>query len=140
VSGLSTYDRAGLSASFYYFWDDRLNCERALRKLVDRADYAQAEKIIRTRFGCDSVSDKPRIVIDGIGYHTCLCNVQHALFPAYLELADRLEKGTLPDRGAYLDQPSHTLEALSLIARLKHEAQAAEAKQQEKKAKQHARK
>ncbi len=135
TSGLSLYDRAALSASFYYFWDDRLNCERAVNKIRERRDGEQAEQIIRTRYGCNTVSEQPRVVIDGIGYHTCLCKIQHPLFPVYFELADRLEKAMLPDKGAYLDQCAPMLEALGLITRLKNEAEVAEAKQREKKAK-----
>lgn len=130
-----------LSASFYYYYDDRLNCQRALDKAVSRAGVnPQTEKIIRVRFGCDTAAAEPRVVIDGIGYHKCLCQYKHPLFYSYLELADRLDKGMLPDKGPYLDQPAQLLEALQLLAKLRAEAQAAEQEKQRKQAEKHGRK
>ncbi len=126
MSGLTLYDRALLSASFYYHWDDRLNCERSISKLKERKYPEAAIETVRLRFGCKTHSDSPRATIDGVGFHSCLCNFQHPLFFAYLDLADKLNKGLLPDRGSYLDQPAHTIEALNLIERLRGEAQRAE--------------
>lgn len=137
LSGLSLSDRALLSASFYYQWDDRLNCEREIAVRRQRAktpeQAALAEQAIRIRNGCNAVSAKPRLHIDGIGFHKCLCNYHHPLFYAYVELESRLEQGLLPDRGAYLDQPAQLMEALQLIRRLKAEVQQAEQAKQEKK-------
>ncbi len=130
TSSLTLYDRATLSASFYYYWDDRLNCERALSQLSTRTvGVDHAEKAIRARFGCHTVADKPKVIINRIGYHSCLCKFLHPLFFAYLDLLNRLDAGVLPDRGAYLDQPAHTVEALQLLSQLRSEASATEAQQ-----------
>ncbi len=141
LSQLSPYDRAALSASFYYHWDERLNCRMSSQALLKRTkDPVQTALLVKAKFGCDTVADSPRLTIDGFDFHTCLCNFSHPLFFSYLELGDKLDRGILPDRGAYLDQPAQMLEALQLLGRLKSEAQQAEQINQEKKAKQHGRK
>lgn len=93
----------------------------------------------RARFGCDTVADTPRVVIDGIGFHSCLCKFQHPLFHAYLDIGARLDKGLLPDSGPYLDQPAQLLDAVNLLSRLRAEAQQAEQAKQDKRAAQHGR-
>lgn len=128
-----------MSASFYYYWDDRLNCQRALTQALKRGHPEQTEKMIRARFGCGTVENKPKIVIDGIGFHSCLCNYIHPLYFAFSDLAHNWEKGILPDRGAYMDQPAQALEAIQLITRLKSEA-VAEAQEKERKKNKHGRK
>lgn len=133
VSGLTSYDRATLSASFYYHWDERLNCSRALSQLGNRSQgVEQAEETIRARFGCNTISKESRITIDGIGYHSCLCNFKHPLFYTYLDLLTKLDGGILPDRGPYLDQSAQLVETLQFISRLRNEANAAEQAKQSK--------
>jgi hypothetical protein len=79
-------------------------------------------------------------MIDGIGFHSCLCNYEHPLFNAYLDLTSKMDAGILPDRGAYLDQPAQALEGIQLLARLRNEAGAAESAKQAKESKAHGRK
>ncbi len=131
VSGLSPYDRATISASFYYYWDDRLNCEKAIKNALKRNPNANVEAL-RVRFGCKTASDKPRVTIDGINYHSCLCNYRHPLFYSIIELSEKIDNGILPDRGPYLDQSAWMLDALNLIAKHKAEVQAAEHEKQRK--------
>ncbi len=88
--------------------------------------------LVAGKFGCKTVSESPRVTIDGIGFHSCLCNYSNPLFFPYLDLGEKLDKGLLPDRGAYLDQPARMLEAIQLLSRLKAEAQHAEHLKQEK--------
>lgn len=95
---------------------------------------------MRTRNGCRTHSKEPRIVIDGMGFHSCLCNFQNPKFYTYLLLAEKLDQGILPDKGALLDQPAALLEALQLLARLKAEATQAEHKKQAAEVKRNGRK
>lgn len=131
MSGLSLYDRALLSATYYYHWDDRLNCERAYSEIVKRTkDPETAKRIVQSKFGCETVTEKPKVVIDGFGFHSCLCKFQHPLFGAYLDLSRKMEVGILPDRGSYMDQPAQVLEGIQLISRIRSEIDAtASAKQ-----------
>lgn len=127
VSGLSLYDRAVLSAQFWYLYDDRLNCDRFLNKeLKRRISYEEAEKRTHAKFGCKTIYAKPKYTIDGVEYFTCLCNFKHPLFDVYLELSDRLDQGILPELGSVLDQSARIMDAVRLIKRLKIEAQLAQ--------------
>jgi len=107
-----------------------MNCARAISEETKKTKrYAEAVSRARLRFGCNTISAKPKVEIDGVSFYTCLCNFKHPLFDLYLELSERLEQGILPETGSILDQSARTMEALRLLRRLKIEAQVQEQKE-----------
>lgn len=122
---MTDYDYATIKATWYNLYDPHFQCNQAEQKLALRKDADVVISSRRKERGCGVFSDKPKIDMDGIGYHSCFCHptYQNPNLQIYIQLNDAYSKGITPELGGYLDQSSKTMEILTLIESLKLEHQ-----------------
>ena len=122
---MSNYDYATIKATWLNQTDPNFQCKKAEEILSKRKDADVVIKLRRKENGCGVMKDSPKIMLDEIGYHSCLCNqsYQNPLLHALIELSDDCENGILPESGGSLDQSAMTMELISLINSLKQERQ-----------------
>lgn len=120
ISTLSLYEYALINATWYNHTNDKFQCSKTEELLKNRSDAEIVIKFRRAEKGCGKIEKFPKIEIDGIGYHSCLCheNFQTQSLSYYIALYDSYNKSILPCSGGLMDQPAKFLDIISLFEKL----------------------
>lgn len=112
--------------------DDHFDCENKLQRAAIRMGFERAKKHMEKVNGCGVHRQKHRYEIDGIRYHKCLCGYKNSSISFYLDLEEKFNKGILPFKGSYLDQPARVVEIMNRISQLKFDKQQRDRKEWER--------
>lgn len=123
ISSLSEYDYALINATWLNLMDENFKCKKVEAELSKRSDAEIQIKIQRISKGCGVLSDSPKIEINHVGFHSCLCHesFQHPQLGYFMSIYQNYEKGILPFSGGLMDQPAQIVELLGLISNLHSE-------------------
>jgi len=72
----------------------------------------------------------------GISFETDLSDYEYEYFDYMIELSNNYEKGVMPFKGSYSDQPAQIIEGLHVMEQLKYESQREQQREMERKQKQ----
>lgn len=123
VSSISNYDLFTLKATWLNLTDPNFQCKKAESLLSNRRDAETQIRLRRIDKGCGIMKDSPKVIIEGIGFHSCLCHTsfQNPLLETLLEISTDYENGLLPEKGGTFDQSARTMELIHLINSFKAE-------------------
>lgn len=112
----------------YYNFNDHFRCHEKLDRLEKRVGLEKAKKIMKSENGCNNIKREHRYEIDGIRYHQCLCGFRNNKVGMYMDILEKIDKGILPYRGSYLEQPSKIVEIINRVKSIKFDIQQEEMK------------
>lgn len=123
ISSLDTIEYAQLLATWHTLINPEFQCEINEKRYSTRKDAETVIDYERKRKGCGVITDKTKVEIDGINFHSCLCheNFKDISINDSLFLHKQFDKGNLAYSGGLLDQPSKYIELMQLVDRLRNE-------------------
>jgi len=133
ISSIHISDVVKINATWLSMTDEEFQCDKLLKLYENRQDCEIITKMHKIRKGCDRIDDNIKVEIDGVGYHSCLCN-QHFKFNSMndlINLRNQYNNGNLPFTGGILEQPSQIIELIMFIDRLYNEYEIKELKKKE---------
>lgn len=116
----------------YYNFNDHFKCDEKLKRLEKRVGNEKALQIMSKENGCNNIKEEHRYEIDGIRYHKCLCGFRNNKLSFYLDISEKIDKGILPFKGSYLDQPSKIIEIIKRVDSIKFDIRQEESKKANK--------
>ncbi len=120
ISSLTLEDFVLIQANWLTLTDEQFQCEKYFDILSLRKDAETVTNYERKIRGCGVFLNEPKVEIEGIGYHSCLCHkdYKHPNMDSLLFLHDNYKKGILPYKGSLTEQPAQIIEVFQLIDRL----------------------
>lgn len=122
-----------LTANYYYLAEDHFKCSEREKRIAKTHGKEKARQIMESHSEC---KPGPRFTIDGINFHKCVCQFRNGRLGFYLDLLDKQEKGILPFKGSYFDQPSKVIEIMNRLDYIKNDIQARKIQKEQTKNKQ----
>lgn len=133
LSSISEYDYARIKASWVNLTDDNFQCARAEEEYSNRRNAEVDISYRRIEKGCGKMFENPRVIIDSIGFHSCLCHpsFQYENMGGIISIYEDYKNGMLPDKGGSLDQTSYNMDLIGLVGQLHDEREIAMNKKQQ---------
>lgn len=140
MSSVSNHEKAVIGANYHYLLDsDTYNCEYKWSAYQDRTNYDwdKVVEFFKETKGCfggsgevksfrklhsDNSSTDKSVIINGIRYKSCLCNLKNSSTMYFIDLYDKYQKfGLLPFSGTITEQPAKIMEIFNVLESVKIE-------------------
>lgn len=114
---------AKLNATWLTLTEPDFQCKQIEEVYKKRKDADVVIKYRRIERGCGKLHDDPKVEINGIEYHSCLChdNFKYEDIDNLIWLHSKYKEGTLAYSGGLLDQPALYIECMKQIEHLQYE-------------------
>lgn len=132
ISCISLYESALINATWLSLTSEDFQCAKIESFYEKRSDAEIAIKMRRITQGCGVISDRVRVEVNNIQYHSCLChdNFQYPAIGYLIQLRQNYENGILPFAGGVLEQPAQVMEMIQLMVQLQQEWELAQSKKE----------
>lgn len=111
VSTLTIRDEVTIRSSLHALSDQRFLCSSCVRN--------PKHDMIKRLYRCETVSPEPLHTVNQedvvLKYDRCIGNYFNHQIIQWVEVANQMDKGTMPYPGGYMDQPNKAIEIVRMI-------------------------
>ena len=124
-----------INATWLTLTDDYFKCEQTEESLRKRKDAEVAIQYVRKEKGCGVIRPEPRVEIEGINYHSCLChkNFKDHTIHNSIWLHKQFQNGILGFEGPLTEQPAKYIDLMRFLDRLQSEYEQKQIQEQQNK-------